>query len=136
MESFPPRCSGTRLGWTLRRHPQRSLGYLWLRPPLPSSQPDSEQASALSAQLRSSCRLSCPLPCCRLFEYLIIPFAFPERAQRNLHSHWYRRWAVRPWLTVLPFQEHSQLKTTDGSGLRLCQTEEAMQVVSGTRQQL
>lgn len=90
----------------------KSLRTLQLRPSPPLSQPDSEQAIVLSAQLRSRFRLSWPLPHCKLFKYLIIPFASPEkRAQRSLHSHGYRRWAEGLWLaqgrlTVIPLQEY------------------------------
>lgn len=73
-----PSCSGTRCGVdTSKAHPVE-LGESSAEPLLPLSKDDSEQATALSAQLRSSFCLSCPLPHCRLFEYLIIQFAFPE----------------------------------------------------------
>lgn len=76
-------CSGARLGWTHQRHSQRSLGNLWLRPPPPLSQPHSAQATALSAHWKSQFCLSCPLLYFRLFEYLIIPFVFPEKEHRE-----------------------------------------------------
>lgn len=46
------------------------------------------------AQLGSRFLLACPLSHCKINEYLIIPFAFPEGAQKGWNCCGYRRWAA------------------------------------------
>lgn len=46
------------------------------------------------AQLGSRFLLACPLSHCKLTEYLMIPFAFPEGAQKGWNCCGYRRWAA------------------------------------------
>lgn len=137
-----PLSSGTRCGMnTSEAHPE---------------EPEESSANTISpcvaarlwagncplSTLRSRLCLSCPLLHCRLFEYLIILFAFPEKEPGKACAvtgtgggQQGCSWCRASW-PVIPLWEHPPTENpTDDFGTRMWLREEDTQVLSGTSQE-